>query len=237
VTIIHHPDFRRMLLTMKSQIEAMRAFGYVLAADADIARKHPDAAERHFRQKRVDLLTPVIKGWCTELAVDIASLGVQVHGGMGFIEETGAAQYLRDSRIAPIYEGTTGIQAGDLVGRKLAMDNGAAMAELIDEMRAVEGQLGGADKVDFPAIRENLADGIGDLEQATQWVLQTIHRDPNAALAASVNYLMLTGYVCGGWQMARGRCSCQAGRTPSAAPRSRRRGSMQSSSCPRRALC
>jgi 3-(methylthio)propanoyl-CoA dehydrogenase len=129
---------------------------------------------------------------------------------MGFIEETGAAQYLRGSRIAPIYEGTTGIQAGDLVGCKLTMDNGAAMAELIDEMRAVEGQLGGADNVDFPAIRENLADGIGALEQATQWVLQTIHRDPNAALAASVNYLMPTGYVCGGWQMARAPLAARA---------------------------
>jgi acyl-CoA dehydrogenase len=109
VTIIHHPDVRRMLLTMKSQIEAMRAFGYVLAADADLAHKHPDAAERDRYRRRVDLLTPVLKGWCTELGVDIASLGVQVHGGMGFIEEAGAAQYLRDARIAPIYEGTTGM--------------------------------------------------------------------------------------------------------------------------------
>src|SRR6516225_6779941 len=203
VTIIHHPDVRRMLLTMKSQIEAMRALGYVLSADADLARKHPDEAERHRRQRRVDLLTPVLKGWCTELGVDIASLGVQVYGGMGFIEETGAAQYLRDSRITTIYEGTTGIQAGDLVGRKLTTDNGRAMAELIGEMHSVEGQLGGADNVDFPAIRENLAVGVEALEQATQWVLQTIREDPNAAHAASVNYMMLTGYVCGGWQMAR----------------------------------
>src|SRR5262249_51078436 len=125
-------------LTMKSQIEAMRAFGYVLAADLDLAHKLPDAAERLRHQKRVDLLTPVLKGWCTELGVDIASLAVQVHGGMGYIEETGAAQYFRDSRIAPIYEGTTGIQAGDLVGRKLTTDNSKAMAELIAKMRAVE---------------------------------------------------------------------------------------------------
>jgi alkylation response protein AidB-like acyl-CoA dehydrogenase len=210
VTIIHHPDVRRMLLTMKSQIEAMRAFGYVLAAAVDLAHKHPDPAERHRHQKRVDLLTPVLKGWCTELGVEIASLGVQVHGGMGFIEETGAAQYLRDARIAPIYEGTTGIQAGDLVGRKLSTDNGSAMTELIEEMRAVEDRLGGSDNADSPAIRESLAGGIRALEQATEWVLQTIRRDPNAALAASVSYMMLTGYVCGGWQMARAALAARA---------------------------
>jgi len=203
VTIIHHPDVRRMLLTMKSQIEAMRGFGYVLAADVDLAHKHPDTAERQRHQERVDLLTPVLKGWCTELGVEIASLGIQVHGGMGFIEETGAAQHLRDARIATIYEGTTGIQAGDLVGRKLPADNGRAMAALIGEMCAVDAQLGGSDNLDFPAIRENLAVGIQALEQATQWMLQTIGRDPDAALGASVNYMMLTGYVCGGWQMAR----------------------------------
>jgi 3-(methylthio)propanoyl-CoA dehydrogenase len=210
VTIIHHPDVRRMLLTMKSQIEAMRALGYVLSAGADFAHKHPDAAERRRHQARIDLLTPVLKGWCTELGVELASLGIQVFGGMGYIEETGAAQYLRDARIATIYEGTTGIQAADLVGRKLTMDSGRAMAELIGEMRAVEGQLGGFDNVDFPAIRENLAIGIRALEQATQWILQTIGQDPNAALGASVNYMMLTGYVCGGWQMARAAVAARA---------------------------
>jgi alkylation response protein AidB-like acyl-CoA dehydrogenase len=210
VTIIHHPDVRRMLLTMKSQIEAMRALGYVLSADADFAHKHPDAAQRRRRQARVDLLTPVLKGWCTELGVEIASLGIQVFGGMGYVEETGAAQYLRDARIATIYEGTTGIQAGDLVGRKLTMDNGAAMAALIAEIRDVEGQLAGSDNTDFPAIRESLAIGIRALEQATQWLLQTVGRDPDAALGASVNYMMLTGYVCGGWQMARAALAARA---------------------------
>jgi alkylation response protein AidB-like acyl-CoA dehydrogenase len=210
VAIIHHPDVRRMLLTMKSQVEAMRAFGYVLAADVDLAHKHPDTAERQRHQERVDLLTPVLKGWCTELGVEIASLGIQVHGGMGFIEETGVAQYLRDARIAPIYEGTTGIQAGDLVVRKLPADDGRAMAALIVEMRAVERQLGGSDNLDFPAIRENLAAGIQALEQATQWMLQTIGKDPDAALGGSVNYMMLTGYVCGGWQMARAALAARA---------------------------
>jgi alkylation response protein AidB-like acyl-CoA dehydrogenase len=204
VTIIHHPDVRRMLLTMKSQIEAMRAFGYVLAADIDLAHKHPDEAERRRRQARVDLLIPVLKAWCTELGVEIASLGVQIYGGMGFIEETGACQYLRDARIAPIYEGTTGIQGADLVGRKLPADQGSAMAALISEMRAVERQIadvdGGADLV---SIRGALRDGVHALEQATQSVLRMFEQDPDAALAASVNYLMLVGTVCGGWQMAR----------------------------------
>src|SRR5215475_7444574 len=152
VTIVHHPDVRRMLMTMKSQVEAMRAFGYVVAADIDLAHRHPDAAERRMRQDRVELLTPVLKGWCTELGVEIASLGVQVHGGMGYIEETGACQYLRDARIATIYEGTTGIQGGDLVGRKLATDQGAAMRMLVAEMRATEAELVRADVADLAAI-------------------------------------------------------------------------------------
>ena len=161
---------------------------------------------------------------------------------MGYIEETGAAQYLRDARIATIYEGTTGIQAGDLVGRKLPTNNGSAMAALIGEMRVVEGQLGGADNVDFPAIRENLAAGIQALEQATQWMLQTIGQDPDAAFGASVNYMMLTGYVCGGWQMARAALAAKArltaGRTRiSAGQKSRPQGSMPSRSCPRQPPC
>ena len=211
LAIIHHPDVRRMLLTMKSQIEAMRAFGYVLAADVDWAHRHKDEAERLRRQARVDLLTPVLKGWCTELGVEIASLGVQVHGGMGFIEETGAAQYLRDARIAPIYEGTTGIQAADLAGRKLTADNGAAMAALIAGMRDVEARLGTANGADFPSIRAHLAAAIDALEQATDWMLQTIAKDPAAVMAASVSYMMLTGFVCGGWQMARAALAAHAG--------------------------
>ena len=122
---------------------------------------------------------------------------------MGYIEETGACQYLRDSRISPIYEGTTGIQAADLVGRKLTMDKGQPMIALIAEMRKVESQLDAGDNADFPAIRAQLASGIQALEQASEWVLQTIDKEADAALAASVNYMMLTGYVCGGWQMAR----------------------------------
>ena len=211
VTIIHHPDVRRMLLSMKSQLEAMRAFGYVLAADLDFAQKHPDHAERERGQARAELLIPVLKGWCTELAVEIASIGVQVHGGMGFIEETGACQYLRDARIAPIYEGTTGIQAADLVGRKLPADKGRAMAALIEEMRTVEAHLVDAEGDALTSIRVALRDGVHALEEATQWMLQTIGPDANAALAASVSYLMLVGYVCGGWQMARAAIASRAG--------------------------
>ncbi|HRD67625.1 MAG TPA: acyl-CoA dehydrogenase C-terminal domain-containing protein [Candidatus Competibacter sp.] len=203
VAIIQHPDVRRMLMTMKSQVEAMRAFAYVMAADMDLAHKHPDATERQHHQTRVDLLIPVLKGWCTELGVEITSIGIQVHGGMGYVEETGACQYLRDARVAPIYEGTTGIQAADLVGRKLAMDRGAAMAELIQEMRDVQAELTRAGSAELMAIGESLTAGVQALERATQWVLQTLGRDPNAAAAASRNYLMLTGFVCGGWQMAR----------------------------------
>ncbi len=203
VSIVHHPDVRRMLMTMKSQVEAMRAFGYVVATDIDLAHRHPDAAERRLRQERVDLLTPVLKGWCTELGVEIASLGVQVHGGMGYIEETGACQHLRDARIATIYEGTTGIQAGDLIGRKLATDQGAAMRALVAEMRATEAELVRADDASLKPIATALGEAIGALESATACVLRNLAGDPDAALTGSVSYLMLAGYVCGGWQMAR----------------------------------
>jgi acyl-CoA dehydrogenase len=210
VTIVHHPDVRRMLMTMKSQVEAMRAFGYVVAADIDLAHRHPDAAERNRRQERVELLTPVLKGWCTELGVEIASLGVQVHGGMGYIEETGACQHLRDARIATIYEGTTGIQGGDLVGRKLAQDKGAAMRALVAEMRAIEAELVRADDPDLAAIAAALGDAVQALEMTTAAVLRDLGADPDAALTASVSYLMLAGYVCGGWQMARAAAIARA---------------------------
>ncbi|MFM0247104.1 acyl-CoA dehydrogenase C-terminal domain-containing protein [Paraburkholderia sediminicola] len=203
VAIIHHPDVRRMLMTMKSQIEAMRAFAYVMAADMDRAHRDPDAAERARRQVRVDLLIPVLKAWCTELGVEIASMGVQVHGGMGYIEETGACQFLRDARIAPIYEGTTGIQAADLAGRKLASDQGAGMAELVAQMRQDAQALAHSADTQVASIGTALATGVQALEDATAWMLHALATQPDAALAGSVDYLMLTGYVCGGWQMAR----------------------------------
>jgi acyl-CoA dehydrogenase len=203
VSIIHHPDVRRMLMTMKAQIEAMRALCYLTAKEMDMARHHPDKDVRRTRQARVDLLIPVVKGWCSELGIEIASLGVQVHGGMGYVEETGACQHLRDSRITTIYEGTTGIQANDLVGRKLMMDGGAQMRELIAEMRSVEQQLGEAPGDDMALIRGALGTGIDALQAATDWCVEHLGGDLEAVMAAAVNYMMLTGYVCGGWQMAR----------------------------------
>ena len=201
VTIIHHPDVRRMLMAMKAQNEAMRALAYVLARHMDLARHSPDPAVRKTHQAWVDLLIPVVKGWSTEIGIEVASLGVQVHGGMGFIEETGACQHLRDSRITTIYEGTTGIQAADLAGRKLSMDQGAAMRALIAEIEATVEALGSGRGDDLAAIRAGLGEGVKALAEATQWILAS--RDPNAVMAVSVDYLMLTGYVCGGWQMAR----------------------------------
>jgi len=201
VAIIHHPDVRRMLMTMKAQNEAMRALAYVVAAHLDQARHHPDAAQRKIHQARVDLLIPVVKGWSTELGIEIASLGVQVYGGMGFVEETGACQHLRDSRITTIYEGTTGIQAADLAGRKLSMDKGATMRALIADITATAEDLGQAVGDDMTAIRDGLRDGVQALAMATDWMLSC--SDPRATMAVSVDYMMLTGYVCGGWQMAR----------------------------------
>jgi alkylation response protein AidB-like acyl-CoA dehydrogenase len=201
--IIHHPDVRRTLLTMKSQIEAMRALSYVVSADVDFAHHHPDAAERARRHARVELMTPILKGWCTELGVELASLGIQVHGGMGFIEETGAAQHWRDSRISPIYEGTTGIQAADLVARKLPLQQGGVILELIGEMRPTVDEAGKREGEAFATISNHLTEAVDALEAASSWALQTLAGNPTAVLAASVNYLMLAGYVFGGWLLAR----------------------------------
>lgn len=201
VTIIHHADVRRMLLVMKSQIEAMRALAYVTASVQDFSRYDSDAANREKAARRLALLTPIVKGWMTELAQDITSLGVQIHGGMGYVEETGAAQYMRDARILTIYEGTTGIQANDFAGRKILADEGRAIAELILEMRSLDGQL--AEDERLADIRSALGSGVESLESATTWLLENESLDPNAAGSASVNLLMLAGTVLGGWQMAR----------------------------------
>jgi hypothetical protein len=203
VTIIHHPDVRRMLMSMKAQIEAMRAIATVASAYLDKALLHADKTERARNQALFDLLTPVVKGWCTEQCVEIASIGVQVHGGMGFVEETGAAQYLRDARITTIYEGTTGIQANDLIGRKIAYEKGATIKLMIAEMRALDGELA---KVTHPAIaviRRSLSEGVAALTEATDWLLATFPHNMRAAAAGAVPFLKLFGVVAGGWQMAR----------------------------------
>jgi acyl-CoA dehydrogenase len=201
--IIHHPDVRRMLLTMRAATEAMRALAYRAALHFDFAQRHPDAATRRTQQARADLLIPVVKSWCTELGVEMASIGVQVHGGMGYIEETGAAQHLRDARITPIYEGTNGIQANDLVGRKLLRDRGAAMQSLLAELEETS-KAGPAD------LQAPLAAAVGSLRQATEWLLSQGAQDPAAAQANSHHYLMLTGYTIGGALMAQAAAVAQA---------------------------
>lgn len=197
--IINHPDIRRILMTMRSQIEAMRALACVSAAAFDKAGSLADPDQQTYYQRRGELLTPIVKGWSTEIGVDICSLGVQVHGGMGFIEETGAAQHYRDSRITPIYEGTTGIQAGDLIGRKLARDGGQGLTELVAEMKLFSDEL--AKETDAALNRMSIAlvSAIKSIEMAGESLLQS--NDPRLPAAASVDFLMLLGYACGTWVM------------------------------------
>jgi acyl-CoA dehydrogenase len=203
VTIIHHPDVRRMLMSMKSQTEAMRALAYVVAAAVDKSLRHPDKEERARNQAFVDLMIPIVKGWFTETGIEVASTGIQVHGGMGFIEETGAAQHLRDARITTIYEGTTGIQANDLIGRKIAREGGATAKEVIGVMRTVEAELGKAAGEDMAATREAFSAALTAAEECVSWMVITYGNDIKAAHAGAVPFLELMGIVCGGWQMAR----------------------------------
>jgi acyl-CoA dehydrogenase len=202
VTIIHHPDVRRMLMSMKAQTEAMRAIATLASAYLDKALLHPDKSERARNQALFDLLTPVVKGWCTEQCIEIASIGVQVHGGMGFVEETGAAQYLRDARITTIYEGTTGIQANDLIGRKIAYEKGATIKLMIAEMRALDGELAKVTHPGIAVIRRSLSKGVAALTEAADWLLATFPHNMKAAAAGAVPFLKLFGVVAGGWQMA-----------------------------------
>ncbi|WP_118180772.1 acyl-CoA dehydrogenase [Paraburkholderia phosphatilytica] len=203
VTIIHHPDVRRMLSTMRALTEASRALAYVAAAHCDIAHRHPNGAKRAEHQAIYEYLVPIVKGWSTELSIDVTSLGVQVHGGMGFIEETGAAQYYRDARILPIYEGTTAIQANDLVGRKTLRDSGAVAERLLsgigETVSALKKQNGPA----FRSMATQLEAGQRALTSVVEYVVKHGQHDPNAVFAGSVPYLKLAGIVLGGWQMAR----------------------------------
>jgi 3-(methylthio)propanoyl-CoA dehydrogenase len=201
--IIEHPDIRRMLMTMRAYIEAMRALGYVTAAAIDNARHAADAALRSQHQAFVDLMIPVVKGWCTETAQEITYLGVQVHGGMGFIEETGAAQYYRDARIITIYEGTTGIQASDLVGRKTARDSGATANLVAAQIDKVAAHLASHTDPSLNAIGLRLAAATAALQSAIDWMVSTSAANARTAYAGSVPYLKLWGIVAGGWQMGR----------------------------------
>jgi alkylation response protein AidB-like acyl-CoA dehydrogenase len=204
--IIRHPDVRRMLLSMKSRIEATRALSYIVAAWLDIARRHPDDETRRDHQARVDFLIPVVKAWSSDIGFDAASTGVQIHGGAGFIEETGAAQHMRDARINMIYEGTNGIQAMDLVNRKLIGDDGATARTLIEEMREFDAVLDGESDECIAVIRDALAHGVAAFEQATSWMLGCNDNADNPAVARSSGataYLELVGTVTGGYLMAR----------------------------------
>ncbi|NVD73014.1 acyl-CoA dehydrogenase [Duganella sp. BJB1802] len=203
VSIIHHPDVRRMLMSMRSQTEAARALAYVGAGISDVAHSHADAEVRKANLAVYEYLVPVIKGWSTEMSQDVTRDGVQVHGGMGFIEETGAAQHYRDSKILTIYEGTTAIQANDLVGRKTVRDGGAVAKGIIAQVRATEAQLAAAGGADFKAILAQLSSGSKDLEAVVDFVVANMKSDIKGVFAGSVLYLKLAGLVLGGWQMAR----------------------------------
>jgi alkylation response protein AidB-like acyl-CoA dehydrogenase len=209
VTIIHHPDVRRMLLTMRGLTEASRALAYLAAASIDIAKRHPDPEVRKARQAIVDLLIPVVKGWGTEVGSEVAAIGVQVHGGMGFIEETGAAQYMRDAKIAEIYEGTNGIQANDLIGRKLTRDGGVTAKAFIARMRDVDADLAAAG-AELAGLRAALTAGIDALDSTTDWILEAQKGDPRDAAAGAVPFMRLWGTVAGGWMLARGAVAAKA---------------------------
>jgi alkylation response protein AidB-like acyl-CoA dehydrogenase len=207
VAIIHHPDVRRMLMSMRAQTEAARALAYVGAGISDIAHYHADEATRKANLAVYEYLVPVIKGWSTEMSENVARDGVQVHGGMGFIEETGAAQHYRDAKILTIYEGTTAIQANDLIGRKTVRDGGAVAKSIIAQVRATEAALAevqsAAHGSDLAAIRAQLVLGSAALEEVVDFVVANVKSDIKGVFAGSVLYLKLAGIVLGGWQMAR----------------------------------
>jgi 3-(methylthio)propanoyl-CoA dehydrogenase len=197
--ILYHPDVRRMLLWMRAATEAMRALVYYAAGLVDRSHRLPEGQGRHAARHRGDLLIPVVKGWCTDLAVAVASTGIQVHGGMGYIDETGAAQHLRDARILPIYEGTNGIQANDLVGRKLQRDGGAAAAGFAAEVAATAAVLAGLPDGDLATVGQALAAGAAALAEASRHLADA---EPAEAAAGSVPYLGLFGTVAAGWLLA-----------------------------------
>jgi 3-(methylthio)propanoyl-CoA dehydrogenase len=202
-TIIHHPDVRRMLMTMRAMTEGCRAMASVAAAAYDAAHHHPDAQTRKQNQAFYEFLVPLVKGYSTEMSLEVTSLGVQVHGGMGFIEETGAAQYYRDAKILTIYEGTTAIQANDLVGRKTARDGGQVAQAIAAQIEKTEGELARRDSVAARGVAKRLGAARKAFLDVVGFVVQQGKASPNAVFAGSVPYLMLAGNLVAGWQLAR----------------------------------
>ncbi|MBM3504803.1 MAG: acyl-CoA dehydrogenase [Alphaproteobacteria bacterium] len=202
--IIVHADVRRNLMLMKSHVEAARGISLLAAEAYDLGHRHPDSATRALNQGIVDVLTPVVKGWSTDVGVEVASIGVQIHGGMGFIEETGAAQHYRDARITPIYEGTNGIQALDLVGRKLTIGGGQPLDEILRRMKAVKTELEKSGAAALTAVARGLGDGIAALEAATTWLREASGKDRDAASAGATAYLRLFGTVAGAYALSKG---------------------------------
>ncbi len=201
--IIHHPDVKRMLMTMRAQIEGCRAMAITAGAAYDAAHAHPDAEVRKQNQAFYEFMVPLVKGFSTEMSLEVTSLGVQVHGGMGFIEETGAAQYYRDAKILTIYEGTTAIQANDLVGRKTARDGGQTAKAIAQQIAKTESELAKRDSVAARAMHKRLGAARTAFEQVVDFVAGGTKGNPNAVFAGSVPYLMLAGNVMAGWQLAR----------------------------------
>ncbi len=201
--IIHHPDVRRMLMTMRSHTEGCRAMAIVAAAAYDAAHAHPDAEVRAQNEAFYEFMVPLVKGYSTEMSVEVASLGVQVHGGMGYIEETGAAQYYRDAKILTIYEGTTAIQANDLVGRKTARDGGGTAKAIAAQIARTEAELAARDSVAARAVLKRLTAARTAFEQVVDFVAGQTKASPNAVFAGSVPYLLLAGSLMAGWQLAR----------------------------------
>jgi len=199
--IIEYPDVRRMLMLMKAGTETMRGIAYVASAEIDRARLATDADTARRHNGRVDLYTPIVKGWLTELAQEITSLGIQIHGGMGYVEETGSAQFYRDARITTIYEGTTGIQGQDLVGRKILANQGELLEDLLNDIETTANELAASDQLGD--LGKSLKTAVDSGRTARQWLLDNAGRDSNVASGASVNLLMMLGYICGGWVMGR----------------------------------
>ncbi|SFM05358.1 acyl-CoA dehydrogenase [Variovorax sp. OV329] len=201
--IIHHPDVKRMLMTMRAHIEGCRAMATVAAAAYDAAHHHPDGEVRKQNQAFYEFMVPLVKGYSTEMSLDVTSLGVQVHGGMGFIEETGAAQYLRDAKILTIYEGTTAIQANDLVGRKTARDGGQVAKAIAEQVKKTEAELAEQGSDDAKAVLKQLSAAREAFVKIVEFVAGQTKASPNAVFAGSVPYLMAAGKLVAGWQLAR----------------------------------